>query len=143
MITLVDIKKSINQVLKTNFPDIKLYADEVKEGFTRPSFFTSIIPIIFNYDTTNYSSNKLMVVINYFSENETELENLKMIDGLKKAFGMTLKVSQRSFTLKNIRSEIVDEVLQFRFDLDYYVDIEKIDNYEIMKELNLKQRGEI
>lgn len=141
MITLVDIKKSINQVLKANFKDTKLYAGEVKEGFTRPSFFTSIIPISFNYDTTNFTSNKLMVVINYFSENETELENIKMYDELKKAFGMNLKVNDRFFLLKNIRSEIVDEVLQFRFDLDYYVDIEKIDNYEIMKEL--KMRGEI
>lgn len=143
MIALVDIKKSINQVLKANFPTIKIYSSDTKEGFTRPAFFTSIIPVTSDYETTNFTSNKLMVVINYFSENETELENLKMIDGLKKAFGMNLKVSQRSFTLKNIRSEIVDEVLQFRFDLDYYVDIEKIDNYEIMKELNLKQRGEI
>lgn len=130
MITLVDIKKSINQVLKTNFPDIKLYADEVKEGFTRPSFFTSIIPIIFNYDTTNYSSNKLMVVINYFSENETELENLKMIDGLKKAFGMTLKVNDRYITLQEIRTDITDGVLQFKFDLNFFDGLEKMNDHE-------------
>lgn len=138
MITLVDIKKSINQVLKTNFPDIKLYADEVEEGFTRPSFFTSIIPIIFNYDTTNYSSNKLMVVINYFSENETELENLKMIDGLKKAYGMTLKVKDRYITLQEIRTDITDGVLQFKFDLNFFdgVEITK-EEYEIMKQLNM------
>jgi hypothetical protein len=141
MATLVDIKKSINQVLKANFPTIKIYSSDTKEGFTRPAFFTSIIPVTLDYETTNFTSNKLMVVINYFSENETELENIKMYDELKKAFGMNLKVNDRFFLLKNIRSEIVDEVLQFRFDLDYYVDIEKIDNYEIMKEL--KMRGEI
>lgn len=138
MITLVDIKKSINQVLKTNFPDIKLYADEVEEGFTRPSFFTSIIPIIFNYDTTNYSSNKLMVVINYFSENETELENLKMIDGLKKAYGMTLKVKDRYITLREIKTDITDGVLQFKFDLNFFDGIEITkEEYEIMKQLNM------
>ncbi len=138
MITLVDIKKSINQVLKANFPGIKLYADEVKEGFARPSFFTSIIPISFNYDTTNYSSNKLMVVINYFSKNETELENLKMIDGLKKALGMTLNVKDRYFTLRDIRTDITDGVLQFKFDLNFFdgVEITK-EEYEIMKQLNI------
>lgn len=138
MITLVDIKKSINQVLKTNFPDIKLYADEVKEGFTRPSFFTSIIPIIFNYDTTNYSSNRLMVVINYFSENETELENLRMADALKKAYGMTLKVKDRYITLREIKTDITDGVLQFKFDLNFFdgVEITK-EEYEIMKQLNM------
>lgn len=138
MIALVDIKKSINQVLKANFKDTKLYAGEVKEGFTRPSFFTSIIPISFNYDTTNFTSNKLMVVINYFSENETELENLKMIDGLKKAFGMALKVNDRYFTLRDIRTDITDGVLQFKFDLNFFdgVEITK-EEYEIMKELNM------
>jgi len=138
MITLVDIKKSINQVLKANFPDIKLYADEVKEGFTRPSFFTSIIPIIFNYDTTNYSSNRLMVVINYFSENETELENLRMADALKKAYGMTLKVKDRYITLREIKTDITDGVLQFKFDLNFFdgVEITK-EEYEIMKQLNI------
>ena len=138
MITLVDIKKSINQVLKTNFPDIKLYAGEVKEGFKRPSFFTSIIPILFNYDTTNYSSNRLMVVINYFSENETELENLRMADALKKAYGMTLKVKDRYITLREIKTDITDGVLQFKFDLNFFdgVEITK-EEYEIMKQLNM------
>lgn len=138
MITLIDIKKSINQVLKINFPDIKPYAGEVKEGFTRPSFFTSIIPISFNYDTTNFTSNKLMVVINYFSKNETELENLKMIDGLKKALGMTLNVKGRYFTLRDIRTDITDGVLQFKFDLNFFdgVEITK-EEYEIMKQLNI------
>lgn len=137
MITLIDIKKSTNQVLKANFPTIKIYSSDTKEGFTRPAFFTSIIPITSDYETVNFTSNKLMVVINYFSKNGTELENIKMYDEIKKAFGMNLKVNQRSFLLKNIRSEIVDEVLQFRFDLDYFADIEKIDEYELMKELNM------
>ncbi len=130
MIALVDIKRSINQVLETNFPNIKIYSSETKEGFKRPVFFTQAIPITSDYDTTNYTSNKLMVVINYFSENGTELENIKMYDDIKKAFGMNLKVNQRSFLLKNIRSEIVDEVLQFRFDLDYFADIEKTNYHE-------------
>lgn len=138
MATLIDLKKSINQVLKTNFPTIKIYSSDTKEGFQRPTFFTQIIPVVTNYETVNFTSNRMMVVINYFSEKGTELENIKMYDDIKKAFGMTLKVNRRSFLIKNIRSEIVDEILQFRFDLDYFVDIEKIDNHEIMKKLDTK-----
>ena len=138
---LLSIKKSINQVLKANFPDIKLYAGEVKEGFKRPSFFTSIIPFLSNYETTNFTSNKLMVVINYLSENETELENIKMHDELKKAFGMKLKADHRSFLLKDIRSDIADGALQFKFDLNYFVGIEKKEEHDLMNELKL--RGDI
>jgi hypothetical protein len=136
MTTLIDLKKSINQVLKDNFPNIKIYPSETKEGFQRPAFFTQVIPVTTEYETVNFSSNIVMIVINYFSKNGTEIENLKMDDELRKAFKMTLKVNQRSLLLKNIRSEIVDEVLQFRFDLNYFVDIEKIDEHEIMQELN-------
>lgn len=130
MITLVDIKKSINQVLKTNFPDVKIYSSDTKEGFNRPAFFTQIVPLTSDYETVNYTSNRLMVAIQYFSESGTELENLKMDEDLRKAFGMTLKVNRRSFLLRNIRSEIVDEVLQFRFDIDFYDGIAKPQEHE-------------
>src|SRR5690606_30561176 len=102
-------KKSINNVLKNNFPDVKIYSSDTKEGFNRPAFFTQIVPLTSDYETVNYTSNRLMVAIQYFSESGTELENLKMDADLRKAFGMTLKVNQRSFLLRNIRSEIVDE----------------------------------
>lgn len=135
---LINTKKSINGVLKDNFPLVKIYSTDTEEGFKRPTFFTQVIPINKEYETTNFTSNKLMIVINYFSKKGTELENLKMYDEIEKAFGKTLKVNQRSFLLKNIRSEIVDEILQFRFDLDYLVDIEKTDNRETMQDLDVE-----
>jgi hypothetical protein len=138
MITLVDIKKSINNVLKNNFPDVKIYSSDTKEGFNRPAFFTQIVPLTSDYETVNYTSNRLMVAIQYFSESGTELENLKMDEDLRKAFGMILKVNQRTFLLKNIRSEIVDEVLQFKFDLNFFDGVEVTkEEYEIMKQLNM------
>lgn len=136
MATLIDLKSSINGVLKANFPLVKIYSSDTEEGFKRPAFFTQVIPVNSEYGTVNFTSNSIMVVINYFSKNGTELENLIMYEDIRKAFGMILKVNQRSFLLENIRSEIVDGILQFRFDLDYLVDIEKIDNHEIMQELD-------
>lgn len=136
MANLVDIKKSINNVLKTNFSNLKIYAGEIVEGFKRPCFFTQVLPVSTEYDTTNFTSNKTMIVINYFSKDKTDLENIKMYDDLKKAFGMTLKVNNRSFLLHDIRADIADGVLQFKFDLDYFADIEKIDKHKIMQELN-------
>lgn len=137
MIAIVDIKKAVNNVLRAKFPDIELYSDDTKKGFKRPAFFTQIVPITSNYETINYMSHRTMIVINYFSKNGTDLENLRMDEDLRKAFGMTLKVNQRSFLLQNIRSEIVDEALQFRFDLHYLAGIEKTEEHEVMKELNI------
>ena len=146
MIRLVDIKKSIVDVLENNFPTLSKYAGEITEGFKRPCFFNQILPITFDYETTHFTSNKLMIVINYFSANRTDLENIKMYDDLKKVFGMTLKVKHRSFLLQDIRSDITDGVLQFKFDLNFYDDIEiseeeQNEMNELMKELNMNLRS--
>lgn len=132
---LLNVKRAINSVLETNFPDVGIYAETVKEGFKRPSFFTQIIEIASNYETKNYMSNKLMVVINFFSKNDTGLENTKMSAALKSAIGMSIQVGERRLTPKNIRSDIVDGVLQFKFDLMYLARIEQVDGHPKMAEI--------
>lgn len=144
---LIDIKKSINSILKDNFPDAKLNANEVEEGFSKPAFFTQLIPISLNYETVNFVSVKLMIVINYYTPLSIELDNLKIAMNLRKAFGMTLKVNDRYLLLENITTDNSDSILQFKFDLNYYQDVEKIyadgngNIYELMKELNIEKRG--
>lgn len=138
MMDLLDIKKSINDILKENFPEVKLFANEVDEGFSKPAFFTQLIPITLNYETVNFMSVRLMIVINYYTPVSIELDNLKMAMDLMKVFGMTLKVKDRYLLLENITTDNPDGILQFKFDLNYYQDVEKIDNHKIMKELHLE-----
>lgn len=140
MVKLTDLKRAVNDVLETNFPDHERYADSIQEGYERPCFFVQIFPISHNYNTASYTSNKIMFVINYFSERQTQLENLKMYDDLKEAFGRSFKVDNRYLHLQNIRANEADGVLQFKFDLDYTEGIEKdLSEYDIMKELILSK----
>ncbi|OHW61383.1 hypothetical protein EUAN_22330 [Andreesenia angusta] len=138
----VEIKKAVNTVLKTNFPDIDINAGETREGFKRPSFFTQIIPVVSEFETQNYKSNKLIIVTNYFPKKNIELDSLKMMNSLQRAFGMTLKVGSRVLTLKNIKSSIVDEIVQFKFDLDYFENIEKKETTTVMGEILTNIRGD-
>lgn len=138
MVTLVDLNKSINKVLKSQFSTIKRYSNDIEEGFKKPCFFTQIVPMTMDYETVNFTSNKLMIVINYFSKDEKEKDHLQIDANLRRAFGMTLKVNQRSFLLQNIRSERVDRVLQFRFDMNFFDGIEKQEIHELMDELDLE-----
>lgn len=135
---LLDIKKTINTILKENFPEVKRNANEVNEGFSKPAFFTQLIPISLSYETVNFMSVKLMIVINYYTPVSIELDNLKMAMDLKKAFGMTLKVKDRYLLLENLTTDNPDGILQYKFDLNYYQDVEKLDNHEIMKELYME-----
>lgn len=139
MAKLTELNKAVNGVLRSVYPDYKIYAGEVKEGFQRPSFFTQIIPMRMDYETKNYQSDRLVVAITYLNENDTELENIKMYDSLVHAFGRTLKVKNRHLTLMNIHPNNADGYMQFRFDLDFWSQLEREEKYELMKEIELKQ----
>ena len=142
-ITITDINAAVVQRLKSELPGHTIYAAEVTEGFRRPCFFTQILMPTSSHETINLTYNRRIVIINYFSENGTELENMAMYSRLEQLFGMKLKVKDRLLTVQNIRGDIVDRVLQFKFDLNYYVEFKgKTDVYEIMQELEFNQRGE-
>lgn len=138
MTTLVDLNEAVNKVLSNRFPNRKIYAGEVTEGFQRPSFFTQIIPMGMDYENLNYKTDRLMVAITCFNEGDTELENIKMYDELIKAFGRVLRVKNRYITLLNIRSSNADGALQFSFDLNYWSQLRKEEERELMKELEMK-----
>lgn len=137
MPTLTSLTRAVNAVLRANFPDYKIYAGEVTEGFQRPSFFTQIIPLRGGAETFNYNSNRLMVSINFFNRDDTELENILMYDELVEAFGRHLRVEGRVLLLDNVRSSSIDETLQFRFDIDFYSREKRIDEHETMTELEI------
>lgn len=118
MITLVDIKKSINAVLKTT--GYKVYGNEVKEGFIRPCFFVQFFPIGSNLLNPATTENLIMVEIVFFSKDKTDLENLKMHDLLQTKFTPVLVVGNRKILISKYRSETNDGVLSIKFDLNYF-----------------------
>ena len=140
---LTDLKKSVNSVLKNVFPLISRKSNDTVEGFDKPTFFTQIIPVVSQNETVNYSSNKVLVIINYFNGDLGEVDNLEMYDEIKRAFVMTLKVNERSFLIRNFVSSTIDGVLQTKFDLDYLVTTDKKRNtgdmtdYDLMREIHL------
>lgn len=142
MTELAELNKAVNTKLKNRFPNHRIYAGEVTEGFQRPSFFTQIIPLRMDYETKNYKSNRLMVSITYFNERDTEIENILMYDNLIDVFGQILQVGNRHLKLWNIRQSNTDGVLQLRFDLDYWSQLEKEEKHELMKELEIKTEKE-
>jgi len=128
MITLVDIKKAINDALVPT--GLKPpYGNEVKEGFSRPCFFVNLIPVTSDTFKRDTSENSLMVEIVYFSANKTDLENLQMYDTLKGILTPILTIGNRKLLVRNFRAEVIDEddhIYSVKFDLNYYDEI--VDN---------------
>lgn len=131
MLSLLEIKKAtVNKLEPLGVPTI---ANDIRSGFDKPAFFVQLMPI---GDETDISISTSTVTINihYFSKEKTEIENLKMLDKLKKIFINKLEVEDRVLTLYEKRYDIDDNVLQFKFDIRYtesaYVDQEDEIIYE-------------
>lgn len=118
MITLLDIQKSISRKLNNKFSDHYIYTEEIKQGKKLPSFFINIMPISTDNFVT-YKDKLINIDIMYFSKDETNSENLDMINLLEDLFNMTLKVEDREITISSLSFKIVDNVLHCIFSLDF------------------------
>ena len=137
MISLVSIKKAIVSKLKKL--DISVISNDIRSGFEKPAFFIQLMPIS-NDSYGEYQERIITVNIHYFSDDKTDLDNLKMDDILNRLFVTTLKIDNNVLTLYEKRSEIDDNILQFKFNLIFTectpipID-EDIEEYENMEEL--------
>lgn len=136
MIDMLDIKKAINLLLKDT--GIKTRDNGTKEGFKRPSFFVQILPITgTDLLKSNTLENSYMIEINYFSKEQTQLDNLKMSEILKKKVFPYIQIKDRKFVPKSVRNEDIEGVLSFRFNLNWLDSLEE-KQYPPMKELEIE-----
>lgn len=137
MLSIVDIKKAI--VTKLKPLGVNIVANDIRSGFKKPAFFVQIMPIgeDSNCDIT---FNVLTINIHYFSEDKTDLDNLKMLDKLKKIFVNKLEVGNRNITINDKRYDTDDNVLQFRFDIRYTEEVhrENVDVYDPIGDMQFK-----
>ena len=124
MLSILDIKKAI--VTKLKVFDINIVANDIRSGFEKPAFFVQLMPI--GEEVNNdISINTLTVNIHYFSKDKTDLDNLKMIDKLKKVFVNKLEVNDRTLVITDKRYDTDENVLQFMFDIRYTEEVYRDD----------------
>jgi len=141
-VTLTALTKDINQILR-DATKLRIYGNEVKEGFQRPCFFVQVLPVQDRIESANLERRLITVIIHYFSEQATDPENLTMADTLRQTFGMVIAAAGRKFTRGDARIDTVDGVLQFKFDLSFYDEpagAGKTEPYDLMKVLKTKWR---
>ncbi|MCD3223940.1 phage tail terminator family protein [Clostridium botulinum] len=144
MISLIDIYGAIKkQLLKTGIKNI--YDAEVTQGFKRPCFFINLIVDKDDNETIHLNEKNILVSINYFSKNKTQLENLEMYEILKKSFSLPLQIDDRKILPSKISTESKayesNRFLQFSFWLKYYDNTyfdEGKEEYPVMQDLDIK-----
>lgn len=135
MITYKDVKLAINNKLLGAF-DVEITSKDIKEGFNRPSFFVDFDNMA-RSSTEEQVSKEFTVRIYYFPRNRYEysIEVLEVQEELEELFELKLEVLDRKFNVMETISEIVDGVLVFSFDIQFY-DGKELEEAPYMKELD-------
>ena len=123
MVLYQDITKAVSMVIKKAFPNVAVYADEVREGYKTPSFFIGIMPVSSINHTKSIKEEQLLITVSYFSNTTESLKNYRVMQELKVAFGQVLSVDNRKFTIEEMNTEKVGEdgdIYQLTFDINYY-----------------------
>ncbi|AKA69840.1 phage tail terminator family protein [Clostridium scatologenes] len=143
MITFKDIKDAVTLKLSTEFSNIKVYDEEIRQGFSPPAFFIELIPV--NTIRTNFFTKNptLIVDVQYFAKEENNDELYDMADSLERSFKFCIQVKDRVLTIVKIEYEIVDFVLHFQISLNYLVsireEVETEENIKPMRKLHFKE----
>ncbi|AKA68548.1 phage tail terminator family protein [Clostridium scatologenes] len=143
MITFKDIKDAVTLKLSTEFPEIKVYDEQVKQGFDAPAFFIQLIPI--NMTRANFFTENptLMIDIQYFPQEESNDELYDINEKLEKSFKpFFIQVKDRILNIIKVEYELFDFVLHFQINLDYLVsireEVEGTENHKLMQKINFK-----
>ncbi|MBU5331415.1 hypothetical protein KQI61_04335 [Anaerocolumna aminovalerica] len=142
MITPLDIRTSALGLLKKKYPKCKRYGNEVMEGFDKPSFFMSIMPITNSNASVNFKFYSYSIIITYFPKEPDEIDSLTKAAEIEILFGYQMKVKDRLINITDYSYDFVGNnknILQITIDVEFYDDIDKKDNSKIADKLYLRK----
>lgn len=135
------IKKSLNELLKKQYPEIKIYGNEVKEGYKMPSFFTSLVSFPETPANKNFMQGGFTFKIVYFQAKKDEMDQLEKLDKIYEAFGLSVQIGKRHLIVKEKdfdyvgeKADILEISLKFEHIDNKYMPLEE----EVADELKLK-----
>jgi hypothetical protein len=145
VITLADIRKAITTALKSKFQNIKVFFDDV-ENSTDDYFYIEFTPKSKTIDDI-YKIIKIDIDYVLALDENKKIDRRKLQDSISKIdilFRPIFKVKDRTFTVLETSTTIVDEILHFSFELDF-VDCLSDDEfdgikYELMQNLEMTWR---
>lgn len=140
MLSNVAIKIAINDLL-SNATGLKVYGKEVTEGYTTPSLFVEKVSKPFKRETRGFAKSGFTIKITYFQPAPDELDQMRLLDKVRDAFGMVVKIEDRALTVGEITHDYVGQkadILQISVDFDFYENTTPKESAEIAREYGLE-----
>lgn len=150
MIKYTELKKGLNTYLKTLYSpsEYSFYSGiEVAEGYTRPSFFTSLEAIDTELSNFCTSKNSFVYYIDFLQVETDEFEMLSIQTKLVSKFRKGFSIGDRHITPNDVKASIVKgerTVLEVAVDFTYYDDIiydddDKPEDADLMESFELNE----
>lgn len=142
--TLKEIKRAINTVLKKMYPDVKIYGADTIEGYTRPAFFAYVTQT-FSEKTKNAVHKNVEIEIDLIQKWPDELAAMEFFEKMEAAFGYKLAVGDRKLNTDNMDYMFEgenDNIPVVTFEVEFWDEIKREDNSEIMKNMEMRQEVE-
>lgn len=146
--TAADVKLACNQILKATFPKIRIYSNETLDGYTRPSFFTELIPHSRRKPGMYLTQAGYTFRITYFERTHNEAHCLEVYDAICTAFEPAVRVKGHSRVLvNNIDLSWIDENAdKLQVTISFYDAVELggyTEEEDIMQELDMNYESEV
>ena len=119
------VKRTFNEVLKTKYPDIKIYGKEVQQGYDTPCFFTSLVSTPETRSNKNFTKGGVTLKVIYFQDIKDEADQLTKIDEIYEIFDKTISIGNRTFEIKEKDYDYIGEKSDI---LEISIKIEWIEN---------------
>ena len=156
MITEIDLKKAILDLLKTKYapPEYHYYGIEVTEGCEKPYFFTDLRLMRQQDETANIVSKEYYLAITYQGKKTSEEDNFNKIEEIRELLcciddknrkrKMVLKVKDRYIKIEDFSYTYTGEannILQIQIEMSFYdfVNIEIEEKIAQYVQLNMKK----
>lgn len=122
MITVNKVRNSVISALSNHFPNIKIYGEEIKQGFSEPCFFVKLFPVSQNREVGRRYKRYHTFDIHYFPESELDA-NDEMQDIAESLYDRMEYVETDNGLMRGhgMKHEIINGVLHFSVDYDFHV----------------------
>lgn len=141
MIEALDMKAACNDLLRSAFPDMKIYGPDTTGALERPSFYTELVPYIVDTETTNLVKQSMGYKISFMEEITDEEFELSALAKIRKTFGLKLTVGERKITVSGVESEYTgskNDVFQITIKFEWIDTIAVEDDTDLMQQLTYK-----
>ena len=148
MIPIKELKASYIKVLREAVPGMRIYSNEVEEGYETPSLFVQMIPLIFKQrETASITRSSYMFETTFLQYKKNDAEQLEIIEKIRDKLGDHLEVEDRKIFVEEPEIQYTGQthnIIQFVFKVELYYEsvrcIESLDrliiSYNLFSKLN-------